>query len=372
MTTRADAAAAPSPVAAVPSAAQPAATEGLEVRAVNAPPAVPAVDAPPGTQDVAWRHRHLLDVDGLTRPEIELVMHTTDAMTEVLARPIPKVPALRGTAVTILFYEASTRTRVSFEVAAKNLSADVVNIAASSSSVTKGESLVDTVRTLEALGADMLVMRHGVSGAPYLAAEAFGGSVLNGGDGWHAHPTQALLDLYTLRSRMPGGTVEGRKIVILGDALHSRVARSNIWTLTAMGADLWICGPATLLRGFETWAARGAAGRRFTVTTDVGAALRDADVVMALRIQRERMASGLLPSLREYAARYGLTRERLRAANPDVVVMHPGPMNEGVEIAPDVAVDPRSVVTAQVANGVAVRMALLYLLAGARSGGSRS
>jgi aspartate carbamoyltransferase catalytic subunit len=327
---------------------------------------VPAVDAPPQTQPVAWRHRHLLDVDALSRAELELVMGTADAMAEVLARPIPKVPALRGTNVTILFYEASTRTRVSFEVAAKNLSCDVVNIAAASSSVSKGESLVDTVRTIEALGADMLVMRHSVSGAPYLAAEVFGGSVLNGGDGWHAHPSQALLDLYTLRSRLPGGSLTGRKVVILGDALHSRVARSNIWTLTAMGADLWLCGPSTLLRGFEAWAAQGAAGRRFTVTSDVDAALRDADVVMALRIQKERMASGLLPSLREYAARYGLTRERLRAAKPDVVVMHPGPMNEGVEIAADVAVDPRSVITAQVTNGVAVRMALLYLLAGAQ------
>ena len=313
-----------------------------------------------------WPHRHLLDVDALTRDDIDLVMRTTDGMHEVLERPIPKVPALRGTSVTILFYEASTRTRVSFEVAAKNLSADVVNVAASTSSVSKGESLVDTVRTIEALGADMLVIRHPASGAPYLAAEVFGGSVLNGGDGWHAHPSQALLDLYTLRSRLPGGSVEGRKVVILGDVLHSRVARSNIWTLTAMGADLWLCGPSTLLRGFEAWAARGAAGRRFTVTSDVAAALRDADVVMALRIQRERMAAGLLPSLREYAARYGLTRERLRAASPDVVVMHPGPMNEGVEIAADVAVDPRSVITTQVTNGVAVRMALLYLLAGTR------
>jgi aspartate carbamoyltransferase catalytic subunit len=214
----------------------------------------------------------------------------------------------------------------------------------------------------------MLVMRHAVSGAPYLAAEVFGGSVLNGGDGWHAHPTQALLDLYTLRGRLPGGSLEGRKVVILGDAMHSRVARSNVWTLTAMGADLWLCGPSTLLRGLEAWAVRGAAGRRFTVTSDLSAALRDADVVMALRIQRERMASGLLPSLREYAARFGLTRERLAAARPDVVVMHPGPMNEGVEIAPDVAIDPRSVITTQVTNGVAVRMALLYLLAGARRG----
>ncbi len=338
---------------------------------------VPSVDVAPETQPVGWRHRHLLDVDGLTAGDLDLVMRTADAMREVLARPITKVPALRGRNVTILFYEASTRTRVSFEVAAKNLSADVVNIAASTSSVTKGESLVDTVRTVEALGAQMLVMRHAVSGAPYLAAEVFGGSVLNGGDGWHAHPSQALLDLYTMRSRLAasgeggalgvGGTlgVEGRKVVILGDVLHSRVARSNIWTLTAAGADLWLCGPPTLLRGFEAWAGRGAAaGRRFTVTSDVDAALRDADVVMALRIQRERMASGLLPSLREYAARYGLTASRLAGAKVGALVMHPGPMNEGVEIAADVAAGAQSVITDQVTNGVAIRMALLYLLAG--------
>jgi aspartate carbamoyltransferase catalytic subunit len=330
--------------------------------------AVPIVDSPPHEQPIGWRHRHLLDVDVLSWADLELVMRTTDAMHEVLARPIAKVPALRGRNVTILFYEASTRTRVSFEVAAKNLSADVVNIAASSSSVTKGESLVDTVRTVEALGAQMLVIRHAVSGAPYLAAETFSGSVLNGGDGWHAHPTQALLDLYTLRSRFDGGSLVGRKIAILGDVLHSRVARSNLWTLTAAGADVWVCGPATLLRGFEAWARRGAAGgRRFHVTTSVADALRDADAVMALRIQKERMASGLLPSLREYAARYGLTRERLAMARPDALVMHPGPMNEGVEIAPDVAAGSQSLIEEQVRNGVAVRMALLYLLAGVRA-----
>ena len=338
--------------------------DGLTEAAASGELIVPSVDDAPEGQTVGWRHRHLLDVDGLSTADIDLVLRTADAMREVLARPISKVPALRGRNVTILFYEASTRTRVSFEVAAKNLSADVVNVAASTSSVAKGESLVDTVRTLEALGAQMLVMRHGVSGAPYLAAEVFGGSVLNGGDGWHAHPTQALLDLYTMRSRL--GSVEGKKVVILGDVLHSRVARSNIWTLTAAGADLWLCGPATLLRGFEAWAARGAAaGRRFHVTSSIDEALRDADVVMALRIQRERMASGLLPSLREYAARYGLTAARLASAKPEALVMHPGPMNEGVEIAPDVAAGAQSVITDQVTNGVAIRMALLYLLAGA-------
>ena len=326
---------------------------------------IPSVDVGPEGQAVGWRHRHLLDVDDLSIDDIDLVMRTADAMREVLARPIAKVPALRGWNVTVLFYEASTRTRVSFEVAAKNLSADVVNVAAATSSVTKGESLVDTVRTLEALGAQMLVMRHSVSGAPYLAAEVFGGSVLNGGDGWHAHPTQALLDLYTMRSRL--GSVAGKKVVILGDVLHSRVARSNIWSLTAAGADLWLCGPSTLLRGFEAWARHGAGGvqaRRFHVTSSVDDALRDADVVMALRIQRERMASGLLPSLREYAARYGLTAQRLTAAKPGALVMHPGPMNEGVEIAADVASGVQSVITDQVTNGVAIRMALLYLLAG--------
>ena len=350
------------------------AAEGASESAV----AAPLVDATPEGQAVSWRHRHLLDVDGLSAADLDLVMRTTDAMREILARPIAKVPALRGRQVTILFYEASTRTRVSFEVAARNLSADVVNIAAASSSVSKGESLVDTVRTVEALGAQMLVIRHSVSGAPYLAAEVFGGSVLNGGDGWHAHPTQALLDLYTMRERLPGrsdgaptGWLHGRKVVILGDLLHSRVARSNIWTLTAAGADLWLCGPATLVRGFEAWAGRGAAaGRRFHVTTSVEEAVRDADVVMALRIQHERMASGLLPSLREYAARYGLTRERLALARPGALVMHPGPMNEGVEIAADVAAGAQSVITDQVTNGVAVRMALLYLLAGTHGTGA--
>ena len=355
---------------------------GSSAIATSPPVAVPSVDVAPESQGVAWRHRHLLDVDALSGPELDLVMRTTDAMREVLARPIAKVPALRGRQVTILFYEASTRTRVSFEVAAKNLSADVINIAAASSSVSKGESLVDTVRTVEALGAQMLVVRHSVSGAPYLVAEIFGGSVLNGGDGWHAHPTQALLDLYTIRERLGGspkgvasasagtvaGLLAGRKVAIVGDVLHSRVARSNIWTLTAAGADLWLCGPPTLLRGFERWAARSqVSGRRFQVTTSIDDALRDADVVMALRIQRERMAAGLFPSLREYAARYGLTRHRLALARPAALVMHPGPMNEGIEIAPDVAAGAQSVITEQVTNGVAVRMAVLYLLAGTQA-----
>ena len=322
---------------------------------------------------IAWHHRHLLDVDVLTWPEFELIMRTTEEMKGILARPIRKVPALNGRRVTTLFYEASTRTRVSFETAARNLSADVVSVATATSSVTKGESLVDTIRTLEALGAEILVMRHSVSGAPYLAAQIFSGHVLNGGDGWHAHPTQALLDLFTMREHL-GADLRGRKIVIVGDILHSRVARSNIWSLTAAGADLWLCGPGTLLRGIDRWAGAWDNGTipghgRFHVTTDVEAALKDADAVMALRIQRERMQSGLLPSLREYAARFGLNADRLALAKPEAIVMHPGPMNEGVEIAPDVATSGRAVITEQVANGVAVRMALLYLLAGTHDAG---
>jgi len=332
---------------------------GLERRAETAP-----------SNQHEWRHRHLLDVSGLDVDDLDLVMRTADEMRGVLARPIPKVPALRGLTVTILFYEASTRTRVSFEVAAKNLSADVVNIAAASSSVTKGESLIDTVRTVEALGADVLVMRHGRSGAADLAARVFGGHVVNAGDGWHAHPTQALLDLYTLRDHLPGGDLRGRKIVIVGDILHSRVARSNLWTLTTAGADLWLCGPATLLHGFEPLAAALPPERRVTVTTAIDAALEGADAVMTLRLQQERMSGGLLPSLREYASGYQLDARRMAGAAPAAIVLHPGPMNEGVEIASDLAAGGRSVITEQVANGVAVRMALLYLLAGGRAAAS--
>jgi aspartate carbamoyltransferase catalytic subunit len=252
---------------------------------------------------------------------------------------------------------------VSFEVAARHLSADVVNVSATGSSIEKGESLLDTVRTLESLGARVLVLRHAAAGAPYLAAREFAGSVINAGDGRHAHPTQALLDLYTLRRHVPGGSLLGRKVVVLGDVLHSRVARSNLWTLTAAGADVWLCAPSTLLHGFEAWAAAGVGGsRRFTVTSDVEAALRDADAIMALRLQQERMAAGLLPSLHEYAARFGLTPERLSLAAPGCVVLHPGPMNEGVEIAPDVAAGRRSLVREQVTNGVAIRMAVLSLV----------
>jgi aspartate carbamoyltransferase catalytic subunit len=342
------------------------------------------VDATSGNDHVGvgpgapWPFRHLLDVDALDWAQLVRILRAAARMRPALEHPpANRQPLLRGRTVTLLFHEASTRTRVSFEVAAKALSADVVNVAVAASSVSKGESLVDTVRTLGALGTDLLVVRHASSGAPWRVVDAWGGSVVNAGDGWHAHPTQALLDLFTIVERLDPGllhgsdgvgaadpALHGRKVAIVGDILHSRVARSNLWTLTAAGADVWVAGPATLLRGFEAWARAGVGGeRRFTVTSDVAAAVRDADVVMALRVQRERMAAGLLSSLGEYAARYGLTRERLALARPDALVMHPGPMNEGVEIAPDVATDRRSVVLDQVANGVAIRMAVLSLIA---------
>ncbi|HMJ81095.1 MAG TPA: aspartate carbamoyltransferase catalytic subunit [Candidatus Dormibacteraeota bacterium] len=311
---------------------------------------------------------HLLDVADLTPRELGTVLDLAEEMRGVLdARG--RRTSLQGRTVTTLFYEASTRTRVSFETAARRLGADVASVSATASSVTKGESLLDTVRTLQALGADVLVMRHARSGAPYLAATVFGGHVVNAGDGRHAHPSQALLDLFTLRRHLPGRSLEGRKVAIVGDVLHSRVARSNIWSLTACGVDLWLCGPATLLRGFDAWARALPADRRLTVTSDLASALREADAVMALRLQQERMSAGLLPALAEYSARYGLTTARLALARPGVVVLHPGPMNEGVEIAPDVAAGPASLVTAQVANGVAVRMAVLELLAGSSDAG---
>jgi len=311
---------------------------------------------------VGWHHRHLLDVDALTRPELELVMRTTDEMREILARQIPKVPALRGTSVTILFYEASTRTRVSFEVAAKNLSADVVNFTAQASSISKGESLIDTINTVEALGADIIVMRHPYSGAPCHALPYVKANLINAGDGWHAHPTQALLDLFTIIQHK--NTIEGLKVVIIGDIKHSRVAHSNIWSLTRMGAQVTLCGPTTLLphgldRPYDNYP-------NVDICTDVERALKDADVVMALRLQKERMASGVLPSLREFIGDYQLDSERLKLARPDALVMHPGPMNEEVEITRAVAHGPQSVILEQVANGVAVRMALLYLLSGSK------
>lgn len=308
--------------------------------------------------------KHILDLDDFSRSEIELVLDTAKAMKEILNRPIKKVPTLRGKTVVNAFYENSTRTRISFELAAKNLSADVVNFSASSSSVSKGESLIDTIKTLEALGADIIVMRHSESGAPYLAARHFSGSILNGGDGTHAHPTQALLDIFTMQERL--GSVAGRRVVILGDVFHSRVARSNVWGLAHMGAEVVLCGPPTLLpypEGELIWGATGSHTVTVQVDYNIERALKNANVIMTLRMQQERQQGGLLPSLREYINYYGLTRERVALANPHALVMHPGPMNEGVEIMSDVATSAQSVIEAQVTNGVAVRMALLYLLA---------
>jgi aspartate carbamoyltransferase catalytic subunit len=304
------------------------------------------------------RH-HVLDLDDFDVEEIEAVLETARSMKDVLSRPIKKVPTLRGKTVVTLFYESSTRTRVGFEVAAKALGADTVNVTAQQSSVTKGESLIDTISTLQALGADVVVMRHPQAGAPYVVAERVAASVINAGDGWHAHPTQALLDLFTMRERL--GHIAGLRVAIVGDILHSRVARSNLWGLTRMGARVVLCGPPTLLP-----AADFCDGLPWPVelTYSLDEALHEADVVMVLRMQLERQTGGLFPSLREYVRTYGLTEDRLARAKAGALVMHPGPMNEGVEIDPRVARGAQSVIEAQVTNGVAVRMALLYHLSG--------
>ena len=279
-----------------------------------------------------------------------------------------------GCVLSTLFYEPSTRTRASFELAGKALGADVINIAAGGSSVDKGESLVDTVRTLQAVGADALVMRHPASGAPYLVARQIQAAVINAGDGWHAHPTQALLDLYTIRAHL--GEVREKRIVIVGDIAHSRVARSNIWALSTMGAEVVVCAPTTLLpAGMQPVGATDGRLRApeddhetlamppVQVETNLDCAVEGAEVVMALRLQKERMQSGLLPSLREYATLYQLNEERLAHARTGALVMHPGPVNEGIEIAPSLLGSLQSVIEEQVTNGVAVRMAILYLLA---------
>jgi aspartate carbamoyltransferase catalytic subunit len=310
----------------------------------------------------AWRHHHILDLDDFTAEEIELILHITDAMKEVLVRPIKKVPALRGKTVITLFYESSTRTRLSFELAAKSLSADVSSLTAAYSSVTKGESLIDTFMTLESLGADIVILRHPQSGAPNVVARHIKASVINAGDGWHAHPTQSLLDMYTMKSHK--GNLKGLKVVLIGDTKHSRVARSNIWGLTTMGAEVTLCSPPTLLpMGLHE---SGSIFPKVKIEPHIEKALAEADVVMVLRLQLERMQSGLLPSIREYIQLYQLNASRLALARPEALVMHPGPMNEGMEISGDVAHCAQSVINEQVTNGVAVRMALLYLLAGSK------
>src|SRR6187397_3112331 len=303
----------------------------------------------------ALRCKDLLGIADLSSAEITLILDTAEAMKEVATRPIKKVPALRGKTVINLFFEPSTRTRTSFEIAEKRLSADTLNIAIGTSSVVKGETLADTALNLEAMSPDMIVLRHFSSGACHLLSRICRSSIVNAGDGTNEHPTQALLDALTIRERK--GRLSGLKVAIIGDLLHSRVLRSNIHLLTKMGADVWVCGPPTLVPAeMKQFGVR--------VTSFVDEAVADADVVMLLRIQLERMEGAYFPSLREYFQVFGMTEARLRLASPDVMIMHPGPMNRGVEIASEVADGPCSVILDQVANGVAVRMAVLYLLAG--------
>jgi len=299
--------------------------------------------------------KDLLGIDDLSRLDIYRLLETAEAMREIGERPIKKVPTLRGKTVVNLFYEPSTRTRTSFEIAEKRLSADTLNIAVQSSSVLKGETLADTAMNIEAMSPDMIVLRHASSGACHLLSRICRSRIINAGDGMHEHPTQALLDAFTIRQHKK--TIEGLKVVIIGDLLHSRVLRSNVLLLTKLGADVWVSGPPTLVpRGIEQLGVR--------VTTSVDDAVADADVIMMLRIQQERMQGAYFPSLREYFNLFGMTVERIARAKPDVIIMHPGPMNRGVEIASEVADGPYSVILEQVANGVAVRMAVLYLLAG--------
>ncbi len=308
---------------------------------------------------MTWSRRHVLATDDWTRAEIELVLEQAGAMLEVLRRPIRRTPALRGRTVVLFFQEASTRTRISFELAAKALSADTSIVTASGSSIEKGETLLDTVRTLQALGADIVVIRHSAAGAPYFVAERIQSAVINAGDGWHAHPTQGLLDALTLRTAL--GDLDGKRVAVVGDVLHSRVARSDIHTLVPLGATVTLSGPPTLVPA--AWRC-GQLPRGVAYEQDVDRALDGADAVIALRLQRERQEAGLLPSLREYAFQWGITPGRVARMRPNAPVLHPGPMNEGIEIDAAVAHGPRSLIETQVTNGVAVRMALLHLLAG--------
>ncbi len=323
-----------------------------------------AVDASAQPDNLPLR-KHVLDLDDYSRSELAATMEAARGMAEVLRRDIKKTPALRGKVVVTLFYESSTRTRISFEEAGKVLSAEVINMSASGSSADKGESLLNTGLTLQAMGVDTLIVRHSHSGAPnFLARNLDRVSVINAGDGLHAHPTQALLDLYTVQSKM--GDLEGRKVVIVGDVLHSRVARSNIWGFSKMGAQVVLSGPGTLIP-HEILGRAGDSGvsalsSLVETETNLDLALTDADVVMALRLQDERQNTGYLPSLREYIRRWQVTEDRLARAKPGVMVMHPGPMNEGIEISSSIAHGGNSVIEEQVTNGVAVRMAVLYQL----------
>lgn len=301
-------------------------------------------------------NRHLLSIGDLTRADIEEILDVTDSMVEVGQRPIPKVPALRGRTVVSLFYEDSTRTRLSFDTAAKRLSADTMSFAVSASSVNKGESVRDTVETIEAMGIDAIVVRHRSSGVPAQIAGWTDAAVINAGDGWHQHPTQALLDAYTVRSHF--GSLDGRHIAVVGDVKHSRVARSDMEVFTALGARVTLVGPPTLMPpSLDPWPG-------VSVSHDLDSVLPDVDVCYLLRMQRERMTESLVPSLREYTAEFGLTSERADRLPEHALIMHPGPMNRGVEIAGEVADRAGAVITEQVANGVAVRMAVLFLLLG--------
>jgi aspartate carbamoyltransferase catalytic subunit len=312
-----------------------------------------------GTMKAQLTNRHLLGIRGLAAGEITHFLDTAETFREINEREIKKVPTLRGRTVINLFFEPSTRTRTSFEIAGKRLSADVVNISSSSSSVTKGETLLDTARNLEAMSPDLIVIRHPSAGAPHQLARVCRAGVVNAGDGAHEHPTQALLDALTIRQQKGG--FGNLRVAILGDLLHSRVARSNAHLLTTLGAEVVAAGPGTLAP--PEFAAL-AGGGKLSVVRRVEDAIEGADVVMVLRIQRERQDKAFLPSLREYAVHYGLNLKRLRLAKPDAIVMHPGPMNRGIEISSDVADGARSLILDQVANGLAVRMAVLYLLGG--------
>jgi aspartate carbamoyltransferase catalytic subunit len=304
---------------------------------------------------MAWERRHLLDIQSLSAEEILTVLDTARAFKAVSERAIKKVPALRGKTVVNLFVEPSTRTRISFELAAQRLTADIINFSAEASSLKKGETLKDTARNLQALNADIIVIRHSASGAPHFLARFLEASVINAGDGAHEHPTQALLDAFTIREKK--GRIEGLNVTILGDILYSRVARSNIWAMTKLGARVTLCGPSTLVpRVFEQLGCR--------VTYDVNEAIADADIINLLRIQHERQRKTMFPSIGEYTSLFGLTRARLAQTKPETLIMHPGPINRGVEIDSDVADSKRSLITDQVTNGLAVRMAVLFLING--------
>ncbi len=304
-----------------------------------------------------WKRKDLLGLEELTAEEINFILDTAESFKEISLRPIKKVPTLRGKTIVNLFFEPSTRTRTSFELAAKRLSADTVNISASTSSVVKGETLRDTARNIEAMKVDIIIMRHSMPGAPHFLAKEVSPSIINAGDGAHEHPTQGLLDIFTMREKK--GKIKGLKVTIIGDIAHSRVARSNIWGLCKLGAQVSVVGPATLIPPeVERMGVK--------VYYEVEPAIKSADVINVLRIQMERQQKGLFPSIREYSQIFGINRERLKAARPDILIMHPGPINRGVELDPDVADGPYSVILDQVTNGLAIRMAVLYLLAGGK------